>query len=107
MNFRPHHHVHHHKRPVRVDVTKLEYNSSLDNSKKNINSSSSSGTKVPRIHSDLVDSSTSDHIVIISQLTEKYASLEKQLQIKENQLLEKEKYVSVCGKHFKLIIIFD
>lgn len=87
--------MHHHKRPVRVDVTKMDYNK-VDNSKaKNVNSSSSSGVKMPRIHNEYVDSSTSDHIVMISQLTEKYASLEKQLQIKENQLLEKDKYVSI------------
>ncbi len=94
---RHHHHVHHHKRPVRVDVTKLEYNKVDEQKSKNVNSSSSSGTKLPRIHSEFVDSSTSDHIVIISQLTEKYASLEKQLQIKENQLIEKDKYVSITS----------
>lgn len=60
-----------------------------------MNSSSSSGAKIPRIHSDLTDSSNTDHIVIITELTEKYASLEKQLQIKENQLMEKDKYVRV------------
>lgn len=92
-NFRPHH-VHHHKRPVRVDVTKLDYSKIDDSKNKNVNSSSSSGSKLPRINSEFVYSGTSDHIVIISQLTEKHASLEKQLQIKENQLLEKDKYVS-------------
>lgn len=92
---RPHHQVHHHKRPVRVDVTKLDYNKIDESKNKNANSSSSSSTKIPRIHSEYADSSQSDHIVIISQLTEKYASLEKQLQLKEGQLLEKEKYVSI------------
>lgn len=87
--------MHHHKRPVRVDVTKLDYNKIDEAKNKNANSSSSSGTKIPRIHSEYADSSTSDHIVIISQLTEKYASLEKQLQLKEGLLLEKEKYVSI------------
>lgn len=46
-----------------------------------------------------MDSSASDHIVMISQLTEKYASLEKQLQQKEKQLLEKDKYVSFFYSH--------
>lgn len=68
-----------------------------------MNSSSSSGAKIPRIHNDLVDSSNTDHIVIITELTEKYASLEKQMQIKENQLIEKDKYVS----KLRLIMVFD
>ena len=92
---RSHHHVHHHKRPVRVDVTKLDY-SKLDESK-NMNSSSSSAAKMPRIHSEFMDPGSSDPIVKISQVTEKCASLEKQLQMKEKQLLEKDKYVSSIG----------
>lgn len=83
----------------------MDYNK-VDNSSKNknINSSSSSGMKIPRVHNEFADSSTSDHIVIISQLTEKYASLEKQLQIKENQLIEKDKYV--CIENYCPIIRF-
>lgn len=56
-----------------------------------------------RIHNEYADSSTSDHIVIISQLTEKYASLEKQLQHKESQLLEKDKYVSISSGDLSLL----
>lgn len=69
-----------------------------------MNSSSSSGAKIPKIHSDLTDSSNTDHIVIITELTEKYASLEKQLQLKDNQIIEKDKYVSNIP--FKLILSF-
>lgn len=80
----------------------MDYNK-VDNSKnKNINSSASSGMKIPRVHNEFANSSTSDHMVIISQLTEKYASLEKQLQIKENQLIEKDKYV--CIQNYSPII---
>lgn len=43
----------------------------------------------------LVDPNSSDHVVAITELREQVATLQKQLTGKDNQLLAKEKQVSV------------
>jgi hypothetical protein len=49
----------------------------------------------PMINRDaMVDPNSSDHVVAITELREQVATLQKQLTVKDNQLLAKEKQVS-------------
>lgn len=44
--------------------------------------------------STLLDTGTSDHVVAMHQLKDQIAQLKKQLQVKDNQMLAREKQVS-------------
>lgn len=89
----------HNKRPQRIDVTKMPP-TDADNGPSN---------KVPRnnagpglIRAD-VDPNSSDHMVAMTQLKEKIASLQKQLNQKDAQLLSKDKLV---GTLLTIVILF-
>lgn len=78
----------HNKRPHRVDVTKIQ--PSDDNGVPNKVSRNNAGPGL--IRADL-DPNSSDHVVAMTQLKEKIASLQKQLSLKDSQLLNKDKQV--------------
>lgn len=50
--------------------------------------------KIPKIVNSVMIPSNSDHVVAITQLREQIATLQKKLQQKDNQLLQKDKEVS-------------
>jgi hypothetical protein len=50
----------------------------------------------------LVDPNSSDHIVALTELREQIATLQKQLSVKDGQLLTKEKQVSLDPNLFAL-----
>jgi len=51
------------------------------------------------------DPNSSDHVVAVTQLKEKIANLQKQISIKESQLLAKDR--QVCGMYInKYMILF-
>lgn len=65
----------------------------------------------------MVDPNSSDHVVAITELREQVATLQKQLSVKDNQLLAKEKQVSplqldltcffgVCNSRATVAIVF-
>nr|CAG4636843.1 EOG090X02IW [Ceriodaphnia reticulata]SVE72819.1 EOG090X02IW [Ceriodaphnia reticulata] len=83
-----HHHHHHNKRPQRPDVTKVGLGDRED---------TGPAAKIfrPMINRDaLVDPNSSDHVVAITELREQVATLQKQLTVKDNQLLAKEKQIT-------------
>lgn len=82
----------HNKRPHRVDVTKLP---ALDNDS-GIPSKISRNNASPALIRGELDPNSSDHVVAMTQLKEKIATLQKQLSIKDSQLLNKDKMVCNC-----------
>lgn len=79
----------HNKRPHRVDVTKLPPQSEGGDT------NGPSPVKVARmagVH-DPHDPNSSDHVVAVTQLKEKIAHLQKQITIKDGQLLAKDRQV--------------
>lgn len=81
----------HNKRPHRVDVTKIPVTDN-DNGPPNKLSRNNSG---PGIIRGELDPNSSDHVVAMTQLKEQIASLQKQLSLKDSQLLNKDKMVSI------------
>lgn len=81
----------HNKRPHRVDVTKLPA-LDTDNGPTNKVSRSNIG---PGIIRGELDPNSSDHVVAMTQLKEQIASLQKQLNQKDQQLLTKDKMVNI------------
>jgi hypothetical protein len=79
----------HNKRPHRVDVTKIP---PTDNDN-GIPSKVSRNNASPAIIRGELDPNSSDHVVAMTQLKEKIASLQKQLSMKDAQLLNKDKMV--------------
>lgn len=77
----------HNKRPQRVDVTKMPPPD--DNGP--ANKIARNGPGLTR--ADL-DPNSSDHMVAMTQLKEQIASLQKQLTMKDAQMLTKDKHVS-------------
>lgn len=82
----------HSKRPQRIDVTKMPP----------IDADNGPPSKAPRnnagpglIRAD-VDPNSSDHMVAMTQLKEQIASLQKQLNQRDAQLLSKDKLVGSC-----------
>lgn len=51
------------------------------------------------------DPNSSDHVVAVTQLKEKIAHLQKQISIKDGQLLAKDRQVSIKKRKKKIIII--
>ncbi|XP_033226043.1 protein FAM76A isoform X2 [Belonocnema kinseyi] len=79
----------HNKRPQRVDVTKLPPQSEPE-------SNGPSPVKIARmvgVH-DPHDPNSSDHVVAVTQLKEKIANLQKQISIRDGQLLTKDKQIT-------------
>jgi len=79
----------HNKRPHRVDVTKLPPQSEGGDT------NGPTPAKVVRmagVH-DPHDPNSSDHVVAVTQLKEKIAHLQKQISIKDSQLLAKDRQV--------------
>nr|CAG4641527.1 EOG090X02IW [Eurycercus lamellatus] len=84
-----HHHHQHNKRPQRPDVTKVGLGGEREDT--------GPAAKIfrPMINRDaLVDPNSSDHVVAITELREQVATLQKQLSLKDNQLLAKEKQIT-------------
>ncbi|CAH1369577.1 hypothetical protein MTP99_011000 [Tenebrio molitor] len=87
----------HNKRPHRVDVTKIP---PTDNDN-GIPSKVSRNNASPAIIRGELDPNSSDHVVAMTQLKEKIASLQKQLSMKDAQLLNKDKMITeLKAKHF-------
>lgn len=81
----------HSKRPKRVDVTKLPPTDS-DNGPPNKAARNNIGPGVIRGE---LDPNSSDHVVAMTQLKEQIASLQKQINQRDAQLLSKDKMVSM------------
>lgn len=81
----------HSKRPKRVDVTKLPP-TDLDNGPPNKIARNNAG---PGIIRGELDPNSSDHVVAMTQLKEQIASLQKQINQRDGQLLSKDKMVSI------------
>lgn len=84
----------HNKRPHRVDVTKLPPQS------EGADTNGPTPVKAARmggVH-DPHDPNSSDHVVAVTQLKEKIAHLQKQISIKDGQLLAKDRQVSILRK---------
>lgn len=88
----------HSKRPKRVDVTKLPP-TDLDNGPPNKVARNNAG---PGIIRGELDPNSSDHVVAMTQLKEQIASLQKQINQRDGQLLSKDKMVSI----FSICVIF-
>lgn len=59
--------------------------------------------KIAKTTNVIAPSHTSDHVVALTQLKEQIASLQKKLQQKDNQLLQKDKEITEWkGKHFAI-----
>nr|SVE86007.1 EOG090X02IW [Daphnia similis]SVE87262.1 EOG090X02IW [Daphnia similis] len=87
-NHHGNHHNHHDKRPQRPDVTKVGLGDREE---------TGPPAKIfrPMINRDaMVDPNSSDHVVAITELREQVATLQKQLSVKDNQLLAKEKQIT-------------
>nr|SVE70929.1 EOG090X02IW [Daphnia similis] len=87
-NHHSNHHNHHDKRPQRPDVTKVGLGDREE---------IGPPAKIfrPMINRDaMVDPNSSDHVVAITELREQVATLQKQLSVKDNQLLAKEKQIT-------------
>lgn len=84
----------HNKRPHRVDVTKLPPQSEggETNGPTPVKAARMAGVHDPH------DPNSSDHVVAVTQLKEKIAHLQKQITIKDSQLLAKDR--QVCNKIF-------
>lgn len=80
----------HNKRPHRVDVTKLppQSESGDTNGPTPVKAARMAGVHDPH------DPNSSDHVVAVTQLKEQIAHLNKQISIKESQLLAKDRQVS-------------
>ena len=86
----------HNKRPQRADVTKLPAPSSDGK-----DSLDGPPAKVPRPAVSRVDPHDPEHVVAMTQLKEKIVSLNKQLSLKDQQLLSKDKMITeLKAKHF-------
>lgn len=90
----------HSKRPRRVDVTKLPPSDS-DNGPAN---KVARNNPAPVLMRADLDPNSSDHVVAMTQLKEQIASLQKQLNQKDAQLLGKDKMVSMISYVF---FVFD
>lgn len=79
----------HNKRPHRVDVTKLPPQSEggETNGPTPVKAARMAGVHDPH------DPNSSDHVVAVTQLKEKIAHLQKQISIKDSQLLAKDRQV--------------
>lgn len=87
----------HNKRPHRVDVTKLP---ALDTDNGPANKVTRTNAGPGLIRTDM-DPNSSDHVVAMTQLKEQIASLQKQLNQKDQQLLSKDKMITeLKAKHF-------
>ncbi|KAK9512616.1 hypothetical protein O3M35_001002 [Rhynocoris fuscipes] len=95
----------HNKRPNRVDVTKVDVTR---------HESNDSGSTLPPVNKlartgnhrppgDVLDPNSSDHVVAMTQLKEQMASLQKQLSLKDSQLLNKDKMLQVFSIYYVLI----
>lgn len=80
----------HNKRPHRVDVTKLPPQSEGGDTN---GPTPAKAARMAGVH-DPHDPNSSDHVVAVTQLKEKIAHLQKQINIKESQLLAKDRQVS-------------
>lgn len=88
-------HKGHSKRPHRVDVTKLSQPSGeKDGEGGPPTKVSRGGSGAGNNRGDPHDPNSSDHVVAMTQLKEQIASLQKQLNQKDSQLLSKDKLVS-------------
>lgn len=95
----------HSKRPKRVDVTKLPQ-PDPDNGPPNKMARNNAG---PGMIRGELDPNSSDHVVAMTQLKEQIASLQKQVNLKDSQLLSKDKMVSMfflCNFWCPVIILF-
>ncbi|XP_054262134.1 protein FAM76A isoform X2 [Macrosteles quadrilineatus] len=96
----------HNKRPNRVDVTKIPAGGGQDNNNAESNNSGANNPpppKMPRVKppGDPLDPNSSDHVVAMTQLKEQMASLQKQLTMKDNIILSKDKMITeLKAKHF-------
>jgi TolA-binding protein len=79
----------HNKRPHRVDVTKLppQSDGGDTNGPTPVKAARMAGVHDPH------DPNSSDHVVAVTQLKEKIAHLQKQISIKDSQLLAKDRQV--------------
>ncbi|KAJ9597815.1 hypothetical protein L9F63_011310 [Diploptera punctata] len=96
-------HKGHNKRPHRVDVTKLNQPSAEKDGGeggppvKMVRGGSGAGNN----RGDPHDPNSSDHVVAVTELKEQIASLQKQLNQKDSQLLSKDKMITeLKAKHF-------
>lgn len=80
----------HNKRPHRVDVTKLPPQPESGDS--NNGPTPVKAARMAGVH-DPHDPNISDHVVAVTSLKEKIANLQKQISVKDGQLLAKEKQV--------------
>ncbi|OXU26008.1 hypothetical protein TSAR_009312 [Trichomalopsis sarcophagae] len=80
----------HNKRPHRVDVTKLppQPESGDSNGPTPVKAARMAGVHDPH------DPNISDHVVAVTSLKEKIANLQKQISVKDGQLLAKEKQIT-------------
>jgi hypothetical protein len=102
-------HKGHNKRPHRVDVTKLSQPSGEKDG-----GEGGPPTKVSRgsagagnNRGDPHDPNSSDHVVAMTQLKEQIASLQKQLNQKDSQLLSKDKMVRNVVEDFCMCFVID
>lgn len=79
----------HNKRPNRPDVTKIP---PPDDTNGPANKMARNNAAPGMIRADL-DPNSSDHVVAMTQLKEQIASLQKQISMKDAQLLNKDKMV--------------
>lgn len=79
----------HNKRPHRVDVTKLPPQSEGGDTN---GPTPAKAVRMAGVH-DPHDPNSSDHVVAVTQLKEKIAHLQKQISIKDSQLLAKDRQV--------------
>ncbi|XP_018329396.1 protein FAM76A [Agrilus planipennis] len=88
----------HSKRPRRADVTKVPVET--ENGPQNKVARNNSGPNLARAE---LDPTSSDHVVAMTQLKEQIASLQKQLSVKDAQLLSKDKQITeLKAKHFTI-----
>ncbi|XP_003699198.1 protein FAM76A isoform X1 [Megachile rotundata] len=80
----------HNKRPHRVDVTKLPPQSESGDSN---GPTPVKAARMVGVH-DPHDPNSSDHVVAVTQLKEKIAHLQKQITIKDGQLLAKDRQIT-------------
>lgn len=81
----------HNKRPHRVDVTKLPPQSEGGDTN---GPAPVKAARMVGVH-DPHDPNSSDHVVAVTQLKEKIAHLQKQISIKDGQLLAKDRQVNI------------
>jgi len=89
----------HNKRPKRIDVTKMQTSDSEGPTNSKIPRNSSSGPLM--IVRGELDPNSSDHVVAMTHLKEQIATLQKQLNHKEQIILGKDKQITeLKAKHF-------